>query len=68
MKKQGFRSLEKQRTRWGWVFLSPWIVGIAIFFLWPMIQTAIYSFSKLTVGGRGFETTFVGTANYLNFY
>ena len=68
MKKQGFRSLEKQRTRWGWVFLSPWIVGIAIFFLWPMIQTGIYSFSKLTVGGRGFETTFVGTANYLDFF
>lgn len=68
MKKQGFRSLEKQRTRWGWVFLAPWIVGIAIFFLWPMIQTGIYSFSKLTVGGRGFETTFVGTANYLDFF
>lgn len=68
MKKQGFRSLEKQRTRWGWAFLAPWIVGIAIFFLWPMIQTGIYSFSKLTVGGRGFETTFVGTANYLDFF
>ena len=68
MKRQGFSSLEKQRTRWGWVFLVPWIVGIAIFFLWPMIQTGIYSFSKLTVGPNGFETTSVGAENYLHFF
>lgn len=68
MKRQGFNSLEQQRTRWGWVFLAPWILGIAVFFIWPMIQTAIYSFSTLAVGGNGFETTFVGTANYLHFF
>lgn len=68
MKRQGFNSLEKQRTRWGWVFLAPWILGIAVFFVWPMIQTGIYSFSKLAVGADGFETTFVGTTNYLQFF
>lgn len=67
MKRQGFRSLEKQRTRWGWIFLAPWILGIAVFFIWPMIQTGIYSFSKLTVAD-GFEATFVGTENYLQFF
>jgi len=68
VKRQGFNSLEKQRTRWGWVFLTPWILGIAVFFIWPMIQTGIYSFSKLAVGADGFETTFVGTNNYLQFF
>ena len=67
MKRQGFKSLEQQRTRWGWVFLAPWIVGIAVFFLWPMIQTGIYSFSMLTASD-GFETTFVGLENYLRFF
>lgn len=65
MQKKAFRSLEKQRIRWGWVFLAPWIVGIAIFFLWPMIQTIIYSFSKF---GKGFDTTFVGFQNYMDFF
>lgn len=65
MKKQGFRSLEKQRIRWGWVFLAPWIVGIAIFFLWPMIQTVVYSFSAF---GKGFDTTFIGFENYMHFF
>lgn len=68
MKKNMFRSLESQRSRWGWVFLAPWIVGIAVFFVWPMIQTGIYSFSKLVVGADGFEAIPVGFANYLHFF
>ena len=68
MKKPVLRSLEKQRSRWGWVFLVPWIIGIGVFFVWPMIQTGIYSFSKLVVGADGFETVPVGFANYLHFF
>lgn len=67
MKKNQFRSLEKQRSRWGWVFMAPWLIGIAVFFVWPMIQTGIYSFSKLAVGANGFETIPVGFENYLQF-
>ncbi|MBR0447927.1 MAG: sugar ABC transporter permease [Clostridia bacterium] len=67
MRKNQFRSLEKQRSRWGWVFMAPWLIGIAVFFVWPMIQTGIYSFSKLAVGANGFETTPVGFDNYLQF-
>ncbi|MBQ2939561.1 MAG: sugar ABC transporter permease [Clostridia bacterium] len=68
MKRKGGRSLERQRAKWGWLFLSPWILGISLFFVWPMIQTVIYSFSKLTVGPNGFETSFVGAENYLYFF
>ena len=68
MKKNHFRSLEKQRSRWGWVFLAPWIIGIGVFFVWPMIQTGIYSFSKLAVGANGFEAIPVGFENYIHFF
>ena len=68
MKKNHFRSLEKQRSRWGWVFLAPWIIGIGVFFVWPMIQTGIYSFSKLAVGANGFEAIPVGFDNYIHFF
>lgn len=68
MKKNPFRSLDKQRSRWGWVFLAPWLIGIAVFFVWPMIQTGIYSFSKLNLGPNGFETVPVGFANYIHFF
>lgn len=63
-----FRSLEKTRSRWGWLFIAPWILGISIFFVWPMIETFVYSFSKLSVGSGGFEKHFVGFQNYLYFF
>ena len=67
MFKKKMRSLESQRTRWGWVFLAPWIVGIAIFFLWPMIQTVIYSLSRFKNDGD-FGYTFIGLENYMSFF
>lgn len=68
VKKRPRNSLERSKSRWGWLFVSPWVLGIAVFFVWPMIGTVIYSFSRLSVGEVGFETEFVGFANYLHFF
>ena len=61
-------SLEKQRGRWGWFFVAPWIVGISVFFVWPMIDSIVYSFSRLNVTENGFQLTFVGFENFLYFF
>lgn len=66
--KKSFCSLERSNARWGWLFIAPWIIGIAVFFVWPMIGTVIYSVSKLTVGANGFDKSFVGADNYLYFF
>lgn len=62
------RSLEIDKAKWGLIFVAPFIIGISIFFVWPMIETVIYSFSNLTVGENGFEKEFVGAKNYLFFF
>lgn len=62
------RSLQKQRSRWGWFFIAPWILGISVFFVWPMIESFVYSFSKLTVTEAGFQKTFVGFDNFKYFF
>lgn len=50
------------RRNWaGWMFISPLVVGIAVFTLYPMIQSLIYSFYNYD-GGRVFE--FSGLANF----
>ena len=67
-RRQGYRSLSKQRGRWGWFFVAPWILGISVFFVLPMVESVIYSFSKLNVTERGFEKIFVGLDNYLYFF
>lgn len=56
--------LEKQKARWAWLFIAPWIVGIAVFFAVPMAQSVIYSFCNLTVSGNGFKIGFTGLSNY----
>ena len=64
MKSNKGGGLEKQKARWAWLFIAPWIVGIAVFFAVPMAQSVIYSFCNLTVSGNGFKTDFIGLSNY----
>ena len=58
-------SLKAQNARWAWVFLAPWLLGIAIFFVWPMAQSVIYSVSRLTITANGFQLDWVGLDNYI---
>jgi len=57
-------SLKAQHAKWAWVFLAPWLVGILVFFVWPMAQSVIYSFSNLTITSSGFHLDWVGLENY----
>ena len=57
-------SLKAQHAKWAWVFLAPWLLGILVFFVWPMAQSVIYSFSRLTVTSSGFQLDWVGLENY----
>lgn len=46
------------------MFISPWLIGFTFFFLRPMIQSLIFTFQKIKIGPKGFETSFVGLDNY----
>ncbi len=45
----------------GWMFISPLVIGIALFTMYPMVQSLLYSFYDYD-GGRVFE--FIGLANF----
>lgn len=57
-------SLKAQHAKWAWVFLAPWLIGITVFFVWPMAQSVIYSFSRLSITADGFQLDWVGSDNY----
>jgi len=57
-------SLKNQHAKWAWVFLAPWLIGIAVFFVWPMAQSVVYSVSRLTITADGFQLDWVGLDNY----
>ncbi|MGO1926373.1 MAG: carbohydrate ABC transporter permease [Brachybacterium tyrofermentans] len=48
---------------WPWLFVLPTLIGLAIFYFWPVIQTAYYSFTSWGVFG-GAE--FVGLENWVD--
>ena len=64
MKKKKYRGIEQLKSRYGWLFISTWLVGVILFFAIPVIQSVISSFSQMTVNEGGIKTLFVGMKNY----
>ncbi|WP_061296449.1 carbohydrate ABC transporter permease [Herbidospora cretacea] len=48
-------------TRWAYIFLIPWIVGLVLFQAGPMIASAVLSFTDYDLIG---SSEFVGVENY----
>lgn len=59
-------SFKKRRMVWGIIFLLPWMIGMLMFFLRPLIQTIYYSFNEMKMGVNGITFTFVGLENFKN--
>ena len=57
-------SYERKKSLVGWAFITPWLLGAAVFFLVPMIQSVLYSFGKINLTDTGFHLSLVGFANY----
>ncbi|MEJ8548312.1 carbohydrate ABC transporter permease [Brevibacillus borstelensis] len=54
-----------KRTNWMWAYamIAPTLVGLAVFYIWPMIQTVYYSFTKWGAFGKH---KWIGLENYKN--
>ena len=48
----------------GYLFVLIWIVGFAVFTLWPLIQTMFYSVNEVTVSATGINLEYVQWQNY----
>ena len=58
------RSIEQLKERYAYMFISPWIIGMIVFFLFPIFHSIYLSFAKMSIGTEGVVTEFVSTANY----
>ena len=56
--------IEKLRRRYGYLFVTPWIIGLLLFFVTPLFSSIIYSLSDARMGHNGVETTFAGLKHY----
>lgn len=58
------RGIEELKARYGLMFILPWIIGLIMFFFYPLIQSIIYSFSDVVVSPGNVQTTWVGLKHY----
>ena len=56
-------SLARREARWGYIFLSPWIVGFLAFTLIPMVATLVFSFTNIKLTSSE-PVRFVGLSNW----
>lgn len=59
-------SMKTKRAVNGYLFILPWLIGFALFYVRSLYQTVEFSLSSLTVlPAGGYELDFVGFANYI---
>lgn len=54
-------SLETRKARMGVLFTAPWIIGLLLFYAYPLLSSIYYSFTSYSVLNSG---NFVGLDNY----
>ncbi len=62
--KQKKSALLAKRDRAGYFFCAHWIIGLAVFFLFPLISSILYSFSKVSIR-NGLQLKICGIENYI---
>ncbi len=59
-------SMKTKRAVNGYLFILPWLIGFALFYVRSLYQTVEFSLSSLNVlPAGGYELDFVGLANYI---
>ncbi len=64
-KKKKASSLDARKSRAGWIFVLPFIIGFILIYAPIVYDSILYSFTKINiVSGGGFRLTWVGLTNY----
>ncbi len=59
--------LARRQKFWGFVFLSPWVIGFLFFTLIPIVTSLVISFTDFNLN-KPDEINFVGLENYLKLF
>ncbi len=64
-KKKKIASLDAKKSRMGWIFVLPFIIGFVIIYAPIVYDSILYSFTKINIiTGGGYRLTWVGLENY----
>src|SRR5579859_5123787 len=57
------QDLMTQQRRWGWIFISPWIIGFVIFTAAPIIFSLMFTFTDFNLADPD-KIKFIGLQNW----
>ena len=60
MKVKRNSSLEARRQREAYLLVAPWVLGLLLFFIGPLISSVVYAFSEVTITSGSIVTEFAG--------
>lgn len=60
-------TVSQRETRWGYVFLSPWIIGFLVFTLLPMLASLVFSVTNYNPIHPD-QMRFIGLTNYARLF
>lgn len=63
-KKTSKKGIEAARTRVGYTFVIHWLIGLFLFFLYPLGKSLWYSFNDVWIKPGKIDTDFVGFGHY----
>lgn len=63
-KRKKHRGIESLKSVYGIAFISPWILGIALFFIYPILHSVYLSFANLKITSDDTIVTFNGIKSY----
>lgn len=55
--------IEQEQIKWGLIFLSPWLIGIVVFYLIPFVASFGFSMVRFNLANPG-DVQFIGLANW----
>ena len=58
-------TMTRQETLWGYIFISPWIIGFLVFTLGPMIASLVLSLTQYNITT---PPVFIGLDNYIKLF
>jgi multiple sugar transport system permease protein len=48
-----------------YLFISPWLIGLVVFLIYPLVSSLYYSFTRYEIGGK---PTWIGLENYVRMF
>lgn len=66
MRKKHGKGIETLKAKYGLLFVTPWIIGMALFFIIPIVNSIYYSFTDLSITESGIKVVWTKFANYHN--